>query len=96
MSHKIFPRTYDKDQIRIIFDALEEKQAFESVVIRLSEVVASMTFDIPSGTNPSIADLPSFDFDFRTTLENTSKRFVKLLDFLHLMFLSQTHVYSHA
>lgn len=35
MAYKIFPYTYDGDQLRVVFDEIEERDAFESAMCEL-------------------------------------------------------------
>ena len=61
MSIKIFPWTFDGDQISITFEYREEKNAFEDVIDRLR---------VRINKNPANErELQISDFEFKTTLE---------------------------
>lgn len=59
MAYKLFPHTYDGDQLRLIFDEFDEKEAFLRGLGKLQERVER--------NQPRDATIT--DFKFETTLE---------------------------
>jgi hypothetical protein len=60
MAYKLFPHTYDGDQLRLIFDEFDEKEAFLRGLTQLRERVER---NQPRGATIT-------DFKFATTLEH--------------------------
>lgn len=59
MSYKYFTKTYDNDQVRVIFEHEEEKAAFEDVLFKLTRRIHQNT----------VREDKIEDFEFDTTLE---------------------------
>jgi hypothetical protein len=67
MSYKLFPVTNSGDQLRLIFDCIEEKSAFESAILKLSNqakifraLVEEANGEPPLGMQVHIPDIATF------------------------------------